>query len=110
MTAYAVAQVHAVTPGPEILEYLRRIDETLDPFGGRFLVHGGDRLDTVEGSWGALGLILIEFPDHDSALAWWNSPAYREIAPLRTRHMRADIVLAQGVPDGYRAADHLAKL
>ncbi|MEU9075594.1 DUF1330 domain-containing protein [Kitasatospora sp. NPDC004745] len=105
MTAYAIAQVHSVEFGPDIVEYLQRIDATLDPFGGRFLIHG-DRFEAVEGSWGR-HLILIEFPDHDRLRAWYDSPAYREILPLRTRHMVADVVLAHGVPDGYRGADAL---
>jgi hypothetical protein len=40
MSAYAIAHVQSVTPGPEIAEYLLRIDATLAPFQGRFLVHG----------------------------------------------------------------------
>ncbi len=106
MTAYALAQVHSVEFGPDIVEYLQRIDATLDPFGGRFIVHGG-KSETVEGSWGQNGTIVIEFPDYARARAWWDSPAYREILPLRTRHMVADIVLIEGVPSGYRGADSL---
>ncbi|WP_030056895.1 DUF1330 domain-containing protein [Streptomyces novaecaesareae] len=109
MTAYALAQVHSVDFGPDIVEYLERIDATLDPFGGRFLVHGGGRNETLEGSWGQGGLILIEFPDYERARAWYDSPAYREILPLRTRHMVADVILAEGVPAGYRGVEALAK-
>jgi uncharacterized protein (DUF1330 family) len=108
MTAYALAHVHAVEFGPEIAEYLRRIDATLDPFGGRFIVHGGN-VEAVEGSWGP-DLIVIEFPDRDAARAWYDSPAYREILPLRTRNMTADVILADGVPDGYRATRTLEHL
>ena len=50
MPAYAVAHMHQVTMGPPIVAYLERIDATLAPFGGRFLVHGG-KVDVVEGSW-----------------------------------------------------------
>ncbi|WP_033221071.1 DUF1330 domain-containing protein [Kitasatospora phosalacinea] len=102
MTAYALAQVHSVDFGPDVVEYLRRIDATLDAFGGRFLVHCGE-FEALEGSWGELGLILIEFPDYPRARAWHDSPAYREIVHLRTRHMTADVILAEGVPAGYRA-------
>ena len=42
MTAYAVAHMRRVTMGPAIVEYLERIDATLAPFGGHFIVHGGD--------------------------------------------------------------------
>ncbi|MEU4115442.1 DUF1330 domain-containing protein [Kitasatospora sp. NPDC028055] len=106
MTAYALAQVHSVQSCPDIEEYLERIDATLDEFGGHFVVHGG-KFETLEGSWGQLGLILIEFPDYGSARAWYDSPAYREILPLRTRHMVADAIIAEGVPAGYRGADKL---
>ena len=42
MTSYAVAHLRTVTMGPEIAAYLQRIDATLAPFGGRFLIHGGE--------------------------------------------------------------------
>lgn len=103
MTAYAIAQVNSVTFNAEIVEYLLRIDATLDPFGGRFIVHAPKDLRVMEGSWGDAGTIVIEFPSMDAATAWWDSPAYQEILPLRTRHMDADIILVEGVPAGYRA-------
>jgi hypothetical protein len=34
MSAYAVAHMHEVAMGPDIVEYLQRIDATLAPFGG----------------------------------------------------------------------------
>jgi uncharacterized protein (DUF1330 family) len=49
MTAYALAHVHHTNFGPELVEYLRRIDATLEPFDGRFLVHGGP-VEAVEGT------------------------------------------------------------
>ena len=94
MTAYAIARVNAVDFCDDIVEYLRRIDATLEPYGGRFLVHGG-KPDVVEGSWGP-DVIIIEFPDRHRLRAWWDSAAYGEIMPRRTRHMDADIVFADG--------------
>ncbi|GAA2747003.1 DUF1330 domain-containing protein [Kitasatospora cinereorecta] len=106
MTAYAIAHVRSVELGPGILEYLARIDATLEPFGGRFLVHAPKERRAVEGEWDG-DAIVIEFPGMAEATAWWDSPAYREILPLRTQHMAADIVLVPGVPAGYRAAEAL---
>src|ERR1700733_7967146 len=60
MPAYAVAHMRQVTMGQPIVEYLERIDATLAPFGGRFIVHGGD-IEVLEGSWPG-ALIVIEFP------------------------------------------------
>jgi uncharacterized protein (DUF1330 family) len=95
--AYAVAHLRTVDQNAEILDYLLRIDATLDPFGGRFLVHG-TLPEVLEGHWPGV-LVVIAFPDLDAARAWYHSPAYQEILPLRTRNA-----------DGYRAARFAEKL
>ena len=108
MTAYALAHVRSVELCPDIVEYLEKIESTMEPFGGRFVFHGGEK-DVVEGSWGQ-DLILIEFPDLDAVRSWWDSPEYRAIKRLRTDHMVADIALFEALPAGYRAAETAAKL
>uniref|UniRef100_UPI0013D2A90B DUF1330 domain-containing protein n=1 Tax=Klebsiella aerogenes TaxID=548 RepID=UPI0013D2A90B len=50
MSAYAIARLHNVRMGREIVEYLQRIDATLAPFGGRFIIHGG-QVELLEGQW-----------------------------------------------------------
>jgi uncharacterized protein (DUF1330 family) len=62
-------------------------------------VHGTQH-ETKEGSWPG-AVVMIGFPGIAEARAWWDSPAYREIAPLRSRHIDGDIILVEGVPDGY---------
>ncbi|MCO5968561.1 DUF1330 domain-containing protein [Actinoallomurus soli] len=106
MAGYAVGHLHDVAAGPAIVEYLERIDATLEPYGGRFLIHGA-RPDVREGDWSG-DLILIEFPDLDSARAWYDSPAYREIIPLRAENSRGAILLIDGAGDDHRATDVLA--
>jgi uncharacterized protein (DUF1330 family) len=105
MTAYAVAHMRQVTPGPQIVEYLQKIDATLQPFGGRFIVHGGD-LEVVENSWPG-HLIVIEFPDRDHVRGWYHSPAYQEILALRTGNSQSDVVFADGVSHPHKATDVL---
>ncbi len=61
MTAYAVAHLRTVDQNAEIVDYLRRIDATLDPFGGRFVVHGA-LPEVLEGEWPGF-LVVIGFPD-----------------------------------------------
>lgn len=108
MSAYAMAHVHSTNFGPELVEYLRRIDATLEPFAGRFLVHGGP-VDAVEGTWDG-DLILIEFPDLDAVRGWYESPDYLKIRRLRTENTTADTIFFDGLPAGYlakSALDHL---
>jgi uncharacterized protein (DUF1330 family) len=106
MPAYAVAHMRQVTMGPAIVEYLERIDATLAPFGGRFLVHGG-QVEVVEGTWPG-HLIVIEFPDRTRAHAWYNSAGYQQIVALRTDNSRSDVIVAEGVGSGHRATDVLS--
>ena len=108
MTAYALAHVRSVGLCPDIVEYLERIQGTMDPFGGRFVFHGGEK-DVVEGSW-AGDLILIEFPGLDAVRGWWESREYKEIKHLRTEHMVADIVLFETLPGDYNVRETAAKL
>ncbi|MBL1104119.1 DUF1330 domain-containing protein [Streptomyces sp. 5-8] len=102
MTAYAIAHLQEAAPHPEIAEYMERITATFEPYGGRFLVHGA-QLEVKEGSWPG-HVVVISFPSIAEARAWWDSPAYQEIAPLRSRHIEGDIVLVPGVPENYDAA------
>lgn len=106
MSAYAVARLTDVTMGPEIVEYLRRIDATLAPFSGRFLIHGGP-IELLEGAWSG-DLIMIAFPDRDHARGWYDSRAYREILALRSENAKGDVILIDGVPPDHRATDILA--
>jgi uncharacterized protein (DUF1330 family) len=106
MPAYAIGHLHSVEMGPEIIAYLERIDATLKPFGGRFIIHGGVP-EQVEGRWTG-DLIVIEFPDRASVRAWYDSPAYQAILPLRTGHASGEVIFVDGVSADHRATDVLA--
>ena len=106
MNAYAIAHLRNVRVGPDIVRYLERIDATLEPFGGRFIVHGGP-VDVREGESPGT-VIVIEFPDRERATAWYDSPAYQEILPLRTRNADGVAILVDGVDADHRATDVLA--
>lgn len=109
MTAYAVAHLHNPNPAsPDVAEYLRRIQGTLDPYGGRFVVHGGN-VEVVEGKWPGV-IVVVEFPDRDRVRAWYTSGAYQEILPLRTRNIDGDLIFADGVPDGYDPSTKVRQL
>jgi uncharacterized protein (DUF1330 family) len=106
MNAYAVAHLRSVDVGPDIVRYLERIDDTLEPFGGRFIIHGGQN-DVLEGDWPG-ALIVIEFPDRASATGWYESPAYQEILHLRTDNSDGAAIIVDGVPSDHRATDVLS--
>ena len=88
MKAYAIAYLRNVRMGADIVEYLERIDDTLAPYDGHFIVH--------------------EFPDYDHLRDWYESPAYREILPLRTLNSDGVVIFVEGVDRTHKATDVLA--
>ena len=92
--AYAIAHLHDPQVDPDVLEYLERIQTTLDPFGGRFLVHGAT-VEVREGEWPGT-VVVIAFPDVTAARDWYDSrPTARSCrcapitSPLRRSSSRA---------------------
>jgi len=107
MTAYAVGHLRHVTIGPDIVAYLERIDATLKPFDGYFIIHGG-KPERMEGDWQG-DLIVIAFPEMDAARAWYASPGYQAIVKLRTDNAVGETFLIEGVARNHRATDILAE-
>lgn len=109
MTAYAIA--HLRDPEelhPEVLEYMERIQATLDPFSGRFIVHGG-AVDVREGRWPG-SVVMIEFPSGENARGWYESAAYQAILPLRADHLEGEVILVEGVGPDHDSAAMAAEL
>ena len=109
MPAYALAHLRTTDVNEEIFRYLEEIDATLEPFGGRFIVHGGGQIEVMEGEWPG-ALVILEFPDREQATAWYASPAYQAILPLRTNNAEGSAIIVDGVPPGYRATQLLEAL
>jgi uncharacterized protein (DUF1330 family) len=104
MTAYALANLRPPTVlDEEVFTYIERIQATLDPFGGRFLVHGAPDREVREGEWPG-ALVMIGFPSMEQARSWYDSAAYQELLPLRTRHIPGDVLLIDGVAPDYDPA------
>lgn len=108
MTAYAIGHLRDVTFGPEIVEYLERIDATLSPFGGEFLVHGA-RPTVHEGTWEG-DIVIIGFPDVATAEAWYESDAYQALVLLRAENSRSTVLPVDGCEAGHLGRDLIAQL
>ncbi|MGW1889613.1 DUF1330 domain-containing protein [Streptomyces sp. NPDC002004] len=109
MTAYAIGNLRPTGMHDEIIEYIDRVQSTLDPFGGRFLVHNAETVEVPEGPWPG-AVVVIEFPDMDSARGWYASPAYQEILPMRTKHIDGEVMLVEGVGPDYDPSATAARL
>lgn len=108
MAAYALAHLRTPQINEDVLDYLDRIQDTLDLFGGRFLVHGAT-VEVKEGSWPGT-VVIIEFPTVDDANGWYESPGYRAILHLRTDHIEGEAIVVEGVAPDYHPAELAAAL
>jgi uncharacterized protein (DUF1330 family) len=112
MAAFVVAVVHEPPADPNAMSpYREQIEATLAPYGGRYRVASGQRLEVMEGAWRPSGgLVIIEFPSYAQAQAWYYSPEYAPLLALRQAHVRLDLILAEGLADGETMLAHLGTL
>src|SRR5262245_13051252 len=85
-------------PNEDALTYLELVEETVAPYGGKWLAQGPPSV-VVEGAWPGAA-VLMEFPSRQAALQWYKSSAYEKILPLRTRNSISDIILIDEFPEG----------
>ena len=76
-------------------EYRKQVMPTIEAYGGRFLVRGGE-LTVIEGEWPHPRLVVIEFPSRAAAVAWYHSPDYQKLLPLRLRSAAGNLVIVDG--------------
>jgi uncharacterized protein (DUF1330 family) len=95
VAAYIIATVQITDPGA-YEEYRRRVLETIERHGGRYLVRGGAS-EILEGNWQPPRVVLVEFPDADAARRWYSSDDYRPLIEIRQRAANADLLLVEGV-------------
>ena len=95
MAGYVIAEVEVHDPGA-YEAYRSRVRETIESFGGRFLARGG-AVEVLEGEAARQRLVIIEFPTMEMAQAWYTSPAYQEILPIRLQNAESRLLLIEGV-------------
>ncbi|HEX8966609.1 MAG TPA: DUF1330 domain-containing protein [Chloroflexota bacterium] len=95
MKAYCI--VYEIVNDPTTFEeYRRQVMPTIEAHAGRFLVRGG-AFTALEGDMPYQRIALLEFPSREAAEAWYHSPEYQRILPLRSRSSRCQFVLVDGV-------------
>ena len=94
MPAYVINDMEVTDPAL-FEEYKKLSPPTVAQYGGRFLVRGG-RTETLEGDWVPRRLVILEFPDMQSAQAWIDSPEYAPARRLRQLSSNSNIIVVEG--------------
>jgi uncharacterized protein (DUF1330 family) len=94
MKAYVIA-AETINDQATFDEYKKLVPETVVPFGGKFVVRGGE-LTNLEGQWPHPRLVIIEFPSRAAAEGWYRSAAYRKIISLRLESTVGNLIIIDG--------------
>jgi uncharacterized protein (DUF1330 family) len=95
MPAYVIAETDINNP-EQYERYRAVVPATLEAYGGRFLVRGGEHA-VLEGEWQPTRLVVIEFDDLDAVRRWYDSPEYQEAKQVREGAATMRLVAVQGV-------------
>ena len=94
--AYYIAEFE-LTDREALRPYAERVESTFRPFSGRYIARGG-QMDALEGTAPKSRIIIIAFDSLEQARAWYHSPAYAEIRPIRQRSGHTDAYIVEGLP------------
>lgn len=92
---YLVAHITVHDPGA-YPAYVGKVQATLDPFGGEFLVRGG-RSESFEGPSPGERTVVIRFPSYQAAQDWYHSPDYAPVRALRQAASTSVQTIVEGV-------------
>ncbi|HEV2386720.1 MAG TPA: DUF1330 domain-containing protein [Candidatus Acidoferrales bacterium] len=98
MAAYIIADILEILDQAKMNEYRQRVGATIDSYGGRYLVRGG-QTRVLEGDWQPRFPVVLEFPSIEQAERWYKSEEYRDVKALRVAGARTNAILVTGLGD-----------
>ena len=95
MNAYVIGEIEVTDPAVYD-DYRKQVLATITKYGGRFLTRGGDP-KPIEGEKEAKRIVILEFDSPEQAAAWYNSPEYQAILPIRMANSTARAHILTGI-------------
>ena len=92
--AYVFAEVNVTDPGG-MQQYRVKLPDTLAPYNHQVLISGG-KTDALEGD-APKTIVVISFDSMKDARAWYDSPAYQAIKPIRESAATSRVFIVDGV-------------
>lgn len=76
-------------------EYVQKAHEVIAPYNPEVLVWE-ENSEVMDGSTNLPRTIVVKFDSRDTAMAWYNSPEYQALRPLRLEATEGYTVLVNG--------------
>ena len=77
--------------------YMEQVKPLVEKFGGEYLTRGGPMEAIETNLWNPTRMVLLKFPNNQSALNWMNSEEYNPVKKLRQEHSSGTFVLLEGI-------------
>lgn len=94
MAAYVIADIQVTDPAA-YEQYRPLAAASVARFGGQFIVRGS-KIDLLEGQPQPERIVVIEFPDLESARRWYDSEEYQRALKIRQAASRGRVFLVGG--------------
>lgn len=99
MKCYLFADV--VVHDPErFAEYLEKVPPIVAAYEGNYIVRGG-KIHALEGDIGITRSVIIEFPSHQAARAFYGSEEYAPMLELRSQTTKSKVLLIDALGADY---------
>ena len=95
MPAYVLVDCE-VTDAARYETYKKAAPPSIAKFGGRYIARGG-ALTLLEGDWRPNRIVILEFPDAETARRWYESPEYRAARAERAGAATMQMVVVEGL-------------
>ncbi|MGI9388131.1 MAG: DUF1330 domain-containing protein [Methyloligellaceae bacterium] len=95
MAAYVIAQIK-INDFETFKKYQADVHATIEKYGGKYLVRGGD-ITPKEGGWTPERVVVLEFPDMATLNTWYDSDEYQSIIGFRTSAADGKLLFVEGV-------------
>jgi uncharacterized protein (DUF1330 family) len=81
----------------EYEDYKKQARAIAESYGGKYRARGGE-LEVIDSElWSPTRVVIIEFPDIESARKFARSPEYAPVAKLRHTHAKSTVVIVDGL-------------
>lgn len=98
MSAYVIVDI-SVKNAEVYREYIEKITPSVAQFGGNYRVRGGQP-ETLDGDWHSSRIVVMEYPDRQTAIRWLQSPELQPIHQMRRDNAHyCNMIVCDGVAD-----------
>jgi len=93
---YVISEADTITDSAAVKDYGSKV--LAAPFEGHYhFVVAGGKTESLDGAAPPQGLVVIAFDSSEEAHAWYNSPAYAAIRPIRQAAVKGRMFIVEGV-------------